>query len=53
MGVIDNVVLRFMDGLVVDPRDCPKNIPARSHWTEINGKAVCQHRLAEIAEFLD
>lgn len=24
--------LRFVDGLVVDPSDCPRNIHARSHW---------------------
>lgn len=31
-------LLRFNDGLVVDPNDCPFNIHARSHWVE---RGVC------------
>lgn len=37
-----NRLLRFTDGLIVDPADCPLNIAARSHWTAgPDGKAVC------------
>lgn len=50
---VDPVILHFTDGLVVDPRDCPRNIPARSHWTRVNGKTICMCQYAEIAEFLD
>jgi len=25
--------LRFVDGLTVDPADCPRHIHARKHWT--------------------
>jgi len=43
------VLLRFSDGLVVDPRRCPLGIKARSHWrpgalnpnTGVNAVCAC------------
>lgn len=28
------VLLRFVDGRVVDPRRCPRHISASSHWVD-------------------
>lgn len=36
--------LRFTDGLVVEPADCPRFIHARRHWRlGPDGRAVCAH----------
>jgi hypothetical protein len=42
------VLLRFTDGLVVDPRTCPQGIHARPHWhagppAATGANAVCDH----------
>lgn len=34
--------LRFVDGLVVEPSDCPRFIHARRHWRPgPDGRALC------------
>lgn len=38
--LVEARTLRFADGLVIQPEDCPQNIHARRHWI---APGVCQH----------
>jgi hypothetical protein len=41
-GEVDEryVLLRFTDGLIVDPRRCPAGIMARGHWSLTEGLRI-------------